>query len=66
MIKKVAVVYSADLGAAGERPLFMVPVAAGFPSPAANLTAVVSTVLAGKTILTGVLFFGFRLFVRNI
>jgi len=34
--------------------------------PAANLAAVVSTVLAGKTILTGVFFFGFRIFVRDI
>ena len=34
MVTKVAAVYLADLGTACERPLFMVPVAAGFPSPA--------------------------------
>lgn len=34
MVTKVDAVYSADLTSACERPLFMVPVAAGFPSPA--------------------------------
>lgn len=34
MLTKVDAVYSADLGTVCERPLFMVPVAAGFPSPA--------------------------------
>jgi DNA polymerase V len=34
MVTKVDAVFSPDLATACERPLFMVPVAAGFPSPA--------------------------------
>ena len=34
MVTKVDTVYSPDRSTACERPLFMVPVAAGFPSPA--------------------------------
>ena len=34
MITKIDAVFSPDLSTACERPLFMVPVAAGFPSPA--------------------------------
>jgi hypothetical protein len=36
------------------------------PFPATDLTAVVPTVLAGKTILAVMFFFGFRVFVRDI